>query len=96
MFSTRHGAGRNHFSLRCTISFEDLVHGKMRPSRLLAGTAYTEVLVQSLKEVAGMLSERDRRQGRGHKLAEIVSLLSRHCLAEWPSLQKELRGEMVL
>lgn len=59
----------------------------------MAATIETKRQIQSLKRVAGMVSERGQKQGRGRKLAEIVRLLSQHFLVEWPPFLEEFSGE---
>lgn len=54
----RHGAGRCRRSMECTISFEDMVHGRKRPSSLLAAKTEKRRQVQSLKDIATVVSER--------------------------------------
>lgn len=76
MSSILHGAGRYHPSVRCMVGFEYMLHGGKRPNRLLVATAETRRQVQSLKEVAEMVSERVQRQVRVQELGEIVRLLS--------------------
>lgn len=61
MSCTRHEACRHHPCLRCTISFENTLHGGKRPSRLLAVTAETQRQVQGLEEMDGMVSRRGQR-----------------------------------
>lgn len=61
MSSVSHGAGKYYPCLWCTISFENLVHGRTGPSRLLAATAETRGKVQCLKELAGVVSERGQK-----------------------------------
>lgn len=68
------------------MSSEDMVHGRKRPNHLLAVTAETRRGVQSLKETAGLVSERSQKQKRGHDLGKIVRLLSQQSLAECSSI----------
>lgn len=56
--STRRGAGKNHLCLGFTISFGDMVHSKKISNRLLATEYETQEQLQSLKEIARMLSAR--------------------------------------
>lgn len=48
MSSTPHEANRYYSFVRCTVTFESMVHGRKRPSRLLAETIETRGQVQSL------------------------------------------------
>lgn len=55
--SVRHATGRCHPFVRCKIRTENMVHGGKSPSRLLAATSEMQRQVQSLKDMAKMVSE---------------------------------------
>lgn len=58
MSSIRLAAGRYHRCVRSRISFETIVNGRTRPNRSLAETTEARRQVQSLKEIAGTVSDR--------------------------------------
>lgn len=93
MYFTRHGAGSYHHCVRCMISFQNTVHGKKRWNRLWAATSKTQRPIQSLKEMAGRVSERGQRQRCGQKLGENMRLLLQQSSAERPSFLVELSGK---
>lgn len=69
------------------------MYGRKRPNRLFGAISETRRQVQSLEEMARMVSSRDQRQGRGQELPEITRLLSQRSLAEWPSFLEKLSDE---
>lgn len=78
MSSTGNGARRYRPCPRCTISFENMVHGRKRPNCLFVATAETRGQIQNLQKIAGTASQRGQWQRRARELGETMRLLSRH------------------
>lgn len=57
---------------------------------MLAAICETQSQVQSLEEIAVMVTEQCQRQGRGQKPVRIVRLLSQRSSVKWPSFLEEL------
>lgn len=79
--------------MKCTIRFENKAHGRTRPNLLSAAAAETRIKVQSLEEMAGMVSRRGQRQRRGQELATTRRPLSQKTLEKRPSVLKERSAE---
>lgn len=91
--SIPHEAGIYHLCVRCTISFENMAHSRERPNRLLAARTESRRKVQSLKDIAGVMSDPGQRQGRDRKLGEATEVLSQKSLAKRSSFLEQLNGE---
>lgn len=96
MSSTRHGAGKYHPCVRCTIRFEDVLQRRKSRNSFLSATTETHKKVESLKEIARMVKENSQKKKRRWALDEVLNLLSEQCLAEWPSFLADMSGETTL